>query len=86
MPVVVDLNADNTEYYEVLEYAQRKSEYPFVSFLVDEMKRTFRIIKKYSIIWQLTQVRQAEVVTLIITDDYGFHPLIFGTTSLSFNR
>ena len=34
----------------------------------------------------LTQVRQARVVTLIITNNYGFHLLIFGTTSLSFNR
>lgn len=48
-PVIIE-NSRKAEYYEVLEYAQRKSEYPFVRFLVDEMKRTFRIIKKYSII------------------------------------
>ncbi len=47
-PVIIE-NSRKAEYYEVLEYAQRKSEYPFVRFLVDEMKRTFRIIKKYSI-------------------------------------
>ncbi len=48
-PVIIE-NSRKAEYYEVLEYAQRKSEHPFVSFLVDEMKRTFRIIKKYTII------------------------------------
>ncbi len=48
-PVIIE-NSRKAEYYEVLEYAQRKSEYPFVHFLVDEMKRTFRIIEKYSII------------------------------------
>ncbi len=46
-PVIIE-NSRKAEYYEVLEYAQRKSEYPFVHFLVDEMKRTFRIIKKYT--------------------------------------
>ena len=47
-PAIIE-NSRKAEDYEVLEYAQRKSEYPFVRFLVDEMKRTFRIIKKYSI-------------------------------------
>ncbi len=45
-PVIIE-NSRKAEYYEVLEYAQRKSEYPFVLFLVDEMKMTFRIIRKY---------------------------------------
>jgi hypothetical protein len=34
----------------------------------------------------LTQVRQAEIVSAIIAIDYDFYPSIFGTTSLSFNR
>lgn len=45
-PVIIE-NSRKAEYYEVLEYAQRKSEYPFVPFLFEEMKRTFRIINKY---------------------------------------
>ena len=45
-PVIIE-NARKAEYYEVLEYAQRKSEYPFVRFLLEEMKRTYRIIRKY---------------------------------------
>ncbi len=45
-PVIIE-NARKVEYYEVLEYAQRKTEYPFVQFLFEEMKRTFRVISKY---------------------------------------
>lgn len=45
-PVVIE-NARKAEYYEVLEYAQRKSEGPFIAFLVDEMEITKRIIQKY---------------------------------------
>lgn len=45
-PVIVE-TARKAEYYEVLEYAQRKSENPFIAFLADEMQRTHRIISKY---------------------------------------
>lgn len=45
-PAIIE-NERKSEYYEVLEYAQQKDEIPFVQFLVDEMKRTFKIIKKY---------------------------------------
>lgn len=45
-PVIIE-NSRKAEYYEVLEFAQRKCVYPFVRFLADEMKRTFGIIKKY---------------------------------------
>ena len=45
-PVVIE-NARKAEYYDVLEYAQRKSEGPFIAFLVDEMKTTHQLIQKY---------------------------------------
>jgi len=45
-PVIIE-NKRKAEYYEVLEYAQRKSENPFVRFLADEIKRTFKTIRKY---------------------------------------
>lgn len=45
-PVVIE-NARKAEYYEVLEYAQRKSEGPFIAFLVDEMARTRKLLQKY---------------------------------------
>lgn len=45
-PVIIE-NKRKAEYYEVLEYAQRKGEYPFVQFLVEEMDCTYKIIKKY---------------------------------------
>lgn len=45
-PAVIE-NARKAEYYEVLEYAQRKSSGPFVYFLADEMERTAKIIRKY---------------------------------------
>ena len=45
-PVVIE-NARRAEYYDVLEYAQRKSAGPFISFLVDEMSRTTKLLQKY---------------------------------------
>ena len=48
-PVVIE-DERKTEYYEVLEYAQRKSEGPFVCFLLDEMERTDKILKKWTAI------------------------------------
>ena len=45
-PVVIE-NARKADYYDVLEYAQRKSNGPFVCFLAEEMGRTANIIKKY---------------------------------------
>ena len=45
-PIVIE-NSRKTEYYDVLAHAQRKSEHPFVLFLLDEMERTSKILKKY---------------------------------------
>ena len=45
-PVVIE-NARKAEYYEVLEYAQRKFERPFIAFLVGEMEKTSRILRKH---------------------------------------
>lgn len=45
-PVVIE-NSRKGEYYDVLEYAQRRSVAPFVLFVVDEMKKTAAIIRKY---------------------------------------
>ncbi len=45
-PVIIE-NARKLEYYEVLEYAQKKDEGPFIHFLADEMERTSKIIKKF---------------------------------------
>ena len=45
-PVIIE-NARKAEYYDVLEYAQKKSERPFVRFLVDEMERTGQILRKH---------------------------------------
>ena len=45
-PVIIE-NARKVEYYEVLEYAQKKSDGPFVCFLADEMKRTASVIRKH---------------------------------------
>ncbi len=45
-PVIIE-NKRKAEYYEVLEFSQRKNENPFVQFLVEEMRRTFKIINKY---------------------------------------
>jgi Fic family protein/DNA-binding XRE family transcriptional regulator len=45
-PAVIE-NARKAEYYEVLEYAQKNSEGPFTVFLVEEMERTAKIIRRY---------------------------------------
>ncbi|MDP3722961.1 MAG: Fic family protein [Candidatus Omnitrophota bacterium] len=45
-PVVVETSR-KAEYYEVLEYAQRRSIDPFVVFLVDEMERTSQLLRKH---------------------------------------
>lgn len=45
-PIVIE-NERKAEYYDVLEYAQRKSEGPFLVFLADELARTARILAKY---------------------------------------
>ncbi|MBF0384502.1 MAG: Fic family protein [Candidatus Omnitrophica bacterium] len=45
-PVIIE-NARKAEYYEVLEFSQRKNENPLVQFLVEEMRRTYRIINRY---------------------------------------
>lgn len=48
-PVVIE-NARKAEYYDALEYAQRKSETPFILFLIDEMERTSNILRRYQIV------------------------------------
>lgn len=45
-PVIIE-NSRKEEYYDVLEYAQKKKDDPFILFLVDEMKTTHKKIKKY---------------------------------------
>lgn len=45
-PVVIE-NSRKAEYYETLEYAQRTSLEPLVSFLVSEMEKTDKILKRY---------------------------------------
>ena len=45
-PVIIE-NARKAEYYEVLEFAQRKSVEPFTAFLVDEMERTRAMLRRY---------------------------------------
>ncbi len=45
-PVIIE-NTRKIDYYEVLEYAQKKDEGPFICFLADEMSQTQGIIKKY---------------------------------------
>ncbi len=47
-PVVIE-NARKAEYYEVLEYAQRRSEGPLVQFLLEEMRRTGHLLKKHRV-------------------------------------
>lgn len=49
LPPVVIENSRKAEYYEVLEYAQRKSEGPLAVFLADEMKRTAKLFQKHRI-------------------------------------
>lgn len=45
-PVIIE-NSRKAEYYEVLEYAQKNSEDPLAVFLVEEMRRTAGIIRRY---------------------------------------
>jgi Fic family protein len=45
-PVVIE-NDRKKDYYDVLEYAQQKSDSPFILFLVEEMKKTRDLILKY---------------------------------------
>lgn len=45
-PVIIE-NTRKAEYYEVLEYAQRKSVEPFTVFLVDEMERTHAVLRRF---------------------------------------
>lgn len=47
LPPAIIENARKAEYYDVLEYAQRKFEGPFVLFLADEMERTARLLRRY---------------------------------------
>lgn len=47
-PAVIE-NDRKIEYYDVLEHAQRKSEWPLVRFLVQGMEKTARILRKYRI-------------------------------------
>ena len=46
LPLIIE-NEKKLEYYEVLEYAQRKADGPFVAFLVNELERTGRLFRKY---------------------------------------
>ena len=45
-PVIIE-SARKAEYYDVLEYAQRKSVEPFIVFLVDEMEHTHAVLRRY---------------------------------------
>ncbi len=45
-PVVIE-NSRKADYYEVLEYAQRESENPFILFLINEMEHTWKILRKH---------------------------------------
>lgn len=45
-PVIINTTR-KAEYYDVLWYAQTKADGPFVSFLVDEMTLTNKILEKY---------------------------------------
>jgi len=45
-PVVIE-NSRKADYYEVLEYAQRYSENPFILFLINEMEQTRKILRRY---------------------------------------
>ena len=51
-PIVIE-NKRKMEYYEVLEYAQKKSDGPFIRFLVDEMEKTNNILRRHMPIMQL---------------------------------
>ena len=45
-PVIIE-NAQKAEYYDVLEFAQKKDAKPFILFLIEEMNRTKKIIDRY---------------------------------------
>ena len=45
-PVIIE-NARKADYYEALEYAQRKSDGPFLCFLADQMEKTAGMIRNY---------------------------------------
>ncbi len=47
LPPVVIENSRKAEYYDVLEYAQRKDAGPFKLFICSEMERTHRMIQKF---------------------------------------
>lgn len=46
-PVVIE-NTRKAEYYEVLEYAQRRSADPFIMFLVEEMESTAAVLRRWA--------------------------------------
>ena len=48
LPLVIE-NKRKFEYYEVLEYAQKKTDGPFIAFLVEELKRTDQLFRKYGL-------------------------------------
>ena len=48
LPLVIE-NERKLEYYDVLEYAQRKADGPFIAFLADELGRTDKIFRKYKL-------------------------------------
>ncbi len=45
-PIVIE-TARKADYYETLEYAQKRSIGPFLAFLVEELERTRRLVRKY---------------------------------------
>jgi len=45
-PIIVE-DARKQTYYETLEHAQRKSDGPFILFLVEEMERTNKVLLRY---------------------------------------
>ncbi len=45
-PVVIE-NDRKAEYYDVLEYAQRKHSAPFIAFVCEEMGQTYKIISRF---------------------------------------
>ncbi len=47
LPPVVIENSRKAEYYDVLEYAQRKDAGPFKLFICSEMERTHQMIQKF---------------------------------------
>ncbi len=47
-PLIVE-NARKAEYYDVLEYSQRKTEGPLIAFLADELKTTAKLFRKHRI-------------------------------------